>query len=140
MDGQPAITPRSIGEVVRDNRMMQRPAFARLPGRRFTRSAMHSRQRRTADQLWRRRIRKIEDSQNVIAIPIEMRRRIRIAAAKPPNSVQPNSVHGAKADLTRRCCQGNVIYPQPCLERPLATRKTIFQWVGEIIFLVLILL
>src|ERR1700761_1218764 len=119
--------------------MVQRPALALRPGRRFLRFPVHAGQRPMSCERRLRRVAYIEDRQNEIGEAVQMRGSVRIAATRPPQSMQSNSLDRAKADFPRiRRVSANLVDTQARDERLLAAVEAVVDGVRKIILLALI--
>ncbi len=80
-----------------------------LPGRRLAGGGVHAGDPPAADLLRARRVRHVDDHQDVVGEAVEQRRGIGIAPADPPDAVQAETGHLHRADLSRIGRIGNVV-------------------------------
>src|SRR3954464_2733146 len=98
MNGEAAIAPGGIAAIARRDHVMQRKTLA-LWRRRPAGRAVHARQPPFRDDLRLRDGLEIDHAKDVVGEPVEMRRHIGIAPARPPQPVDAEAGHLEERDL-----------------------------------------
>ena len=108
-NGQPAIAPGRISDVVLHHRMVQRPAT--LPMRGFSGREVHAGNPPPPALHRLCRIGHVDDDEDVIDEPVQQRRRISVTTACPPNAVQAKALDFHEPDRTGIGRIGNIVDP-----------------------------
>ena len=130
---EPAVAPRRVAAVARDDHVMQRVALALRRRRRFAAGPVHAGQPPARHDLRLRDVGEIDDAENVIREAVEMRGHVRVAAAGPPQPVDADAGHLEKRDLARLCRVRVDVEDRQARAERLAVRQLVGERVLEVV-------
>src|SRR5687767_9094196 len=134
--GQPAVTPRAVGDVAVEERVVQRIALARRPC--FAFSGSHARNPAASDELRLLRVLQVENGENMVGDVGEVDRGVRVAPAHVPDAVGTDAFDRHEADLARLLRPGNIVDPDAGRELDPAPLETVGRRAAEIVLVALL--